>query len=126
MNTLFQADDFDAVLLIDASNAFNALSRTAALHNIRMLCPIIAAYIINTYRQPVRLFITCGKEIASAEGTTQGDPLAMTFYAISTLPLITSLQEASTAKQCWSCHTNQRLVGYTEYSWSKPRIFSEK
>ena len=25
----------------------------------------------------------------------------MTFYAISTLPLITSVQAASTAKQCW-------------------------
>ena len=32
-----------------------------------MLCPIFAAYIINTYRQPVRLFIVDGKEIASAE-----------------------------------------------------------
>ena len=41
------------------------------------------------------------EEIASAEGATQGDPLAMVFYAISTLPLIVSLQAASTAKQCW-------------------------
>ena len=101
MNTLFEADDIDAVLLIDASNAFNALNRTVALHNIRVLCPIIAGYAINTYRQPARLFIVGGKEIASAEGTTQGDPLAMAFYAISTLPLITSLQAASTVKQCW-------------------------
>ena len=95
MSTLFQADDIDAVLLIDASNAFNALNRTAAMHNIRVLCPIIATYIINTYIQPVRLFIVGDKEIASAEGTTQGDPLAMAFYAISILPLITSLQAAS-------------------------------
>ena len=100
MNTLFEADDIDAVLLNDASNAFNALNRTVALHNIRVLCPIIAGYAINTYRQPARLFIV-GKEIASAEGTTQGYPLAMAFYAISTLPLITSLQAASTVKQCW-------------------------
>ena len=101
MNSLFEADDIDAVLLIDAFNAFNALNRTVALHNIRVLCPIIAAYIINTYRQTARLFIVGGKEIVSAEGTTQGDPLAMAFYAISTLPLITSLQAASTVKQCW-------------------------
>ena len=101
MNTLFQADDIDAVLLIDASNAFNTLNRTAAMPNIRVLCPIIAAYVINTYRQPARLFIIGGKEIASAEGTTQGDPMAMAFYAISTLPLITSVQAASTVKQCW-------------------------
>ena len=74
MHAIFEADDTDAVLLIDASNAFNALNRAAALHNIRALCPVIAAYAINTYRQPARLFITGGKEIVSAEGTTQGDP----------------------------------------------------
>ena len=77
MHAIFKADDTDAVLLIDAINAFNALNRGAALHNIRVLCPVIAAYAINTYRQPARLFITGGKEIVSAEGPTQGDPLAM-------------------------------------------------
>ena len=39
MNALFQADDIDAVLLTDTSNAFNTLNRTAAMHNIRVLCP---------------------------------------------------------------------------------------
>ena len=38
MHAIFKADDTDAVLLIDASNAFNALNRAAALHNIRVLC----------------------------------------------------------------------------------------
>ena len=37
----------------------------------------------------------------SAEGTTQGDPLAMALYALSVQPLITSLQAASSTKQCW-------------------------
>ena len=101
MHRIFEADDTDAVLLIDASNAFNSLNRAAALHNIRVLCPIIAVYAINTYRQSARLFITGGKEIKSAEGTTQGDPIAMGLYAISIQPLITSLQAMSDAKQCW-------------------------
>ncbi|XP_073231902.1 uncharacterized protein [Porites lutea] len=101
MHTIFESDDTDAVLLIDASNAFNALNRAAALHNIRILCPIIAIYAINTYRQPARLFVIGGKEIVSAEGTTQGDPLAMGLYALSIQPLITSLQAASSVKQCW-------------------------
>ena len=101
MHTIFESDDTDAVLLIDASNTFNALNRAAALHNIRILCPIIAIYAINTYRQPARLFVIGGKEIVSAEGTTQGDPLAMGLYALSIQPLITSLQAASSVKQCW-------------------------
>ena len=37
----------------------------------------------------------------SAEGTTQGDPLAMGLYALSIQPLNTSLQAASSVKQCW-------------------------
>ena len=39
IHAIFHADETDAVLLIDASNAFNALNRTAALNNIRVLCP---------------------------------------------------------------------------------------
>lgn len=77
MHRIFEADDTNAVLTIDASNVFNALNRAEALHNIRILCPIIAGYAINTYRHSAQLFITSGKEIRSAEGTTQGDPLPM-------------------------------------------------
>ena len=98
MHAIIEADDMDAVLLIDASNAFDALNRAISLHNIRVLCPVIAAYAINTYRKSARLFITGGKEIVSAEGTTQGDPLAMALYALSVQPLITSLQAASSTK----------------------------
>ena len=101
MHSIFEADETDAVLLIDASNAFNALNRAAALHNIRVLCPPIATYAINTYREPARLFIIGGKEIKSAEGTTQGDPLAMGIYAISLQPLITRLGISNDLKQCW-------------------------
>ena len=69
MHRIFEEDDTDAVLLIDASNVFNALNRAAALHNIHVLCPFIAVYAINTYRHSTRLFITGGKEITPAEGT---------------------------------------------------------
>ena len=77
MSSIFGVDETDPVLLINASNAFNALNGAAALHNIRVLCPTLATYVINTYRQPARLFVSGGEELISAEGTTQGDPLSM-------------------------------------------------
>ena len=83
------------IFLVHASNAFNALNRAAALHNVRISCPTIATYAINTYRLPARLFILGGKELTSAEGTSQGDPLAMSLYAISVQPLISILQNSS-------------------------------
>ena len=101
MHSIFEEEETDAALLIDASNAFNALNRAVALHNIRVLFPPIATYAINTYRQSVRLFITGGSELKSAEGTTQGDPLAMAIYTISLQPLVTLLGISIDAKQCW-------------------------
>ena len=64
---LFEADDTDAVLLIDATNPFNFVNRATALHHIRILCPALATNAINTYRVPVRLFVTGGKELPSTE-----------------------------------------------------------
>ena len=50
--------------------------------------PIIATYAINTYRrEPARLFVIGGKEIVSAEGTSQGDALAMGLYAYKQRPV---------------------------------------
>ena len=83
MHRIFELVGTDAVLLIDASSAFNSLNRAAALHNTRVLCPSIATYVINTYKEPARLFVTGGKEIKFTEATTLGDPIAMSLYAIS-------------------------------------------
>ena len=99
MRTIFDNDETECVLLVDASNAFNCLNRRAALHNARILCPAIATVLINTYRDEVLMFVVGGEIIRSAEGTTQGDPLAMSMYAIGILPLITQLQ--CETKQVW-------------------------
>ena len=101
MREIFEAESSDAVLLVDASNAFNSLNRSAALHNVRALCPTLATFAINTYRKPARLFIIGGKEISSSEGTTQGDPIAMGLYSICLQPLISHLSLSSSARQCW-------------------------
>ncbi len=96
---LFQRTETEAVLLVDASNAFNSLNRQTALHNIRRLCPPLATILINTYRAPTELFVD-GHVLYSREGTTQGDPLAMPMYAIATLPLIKRLNQ-NAANQVW-------------------------
>ena len=85
--------DTDAVLLIDAENAFNSINRKVMLHNLKFICPIIATYIINCYATPSRLFIVGGGEILSSEGTTQGNPTAMGAYALGILSLIKFLLE---------------------------------
>ena len=96
-NTLFQMDETEAVLLVDANNAFNSLNRSVALLNIRFTCPPLATTLINTYRAHTELFVE-NEVIWSQEGTTQGDPLAMAFYALSTLPLIEKLPSTT---QVW-------------------------
>jgi hypothetical protein len=51
VRTAFDSYDTEAVLLVDATNAFNSLNRQVALHNIRRLCPPLATILINTYLQ---------------------------------------------------------------------------
>ena len=102
MRELFEEEEAEAVLLIDASNAFNSMNRMVGLHNIRIQCPYLSKYLINTYRQQSRLFITGGGEIASMEGTTQGDPLAMPWYSINTELMIFTLRRfIERVKQVW-------------------------
>ena len=88
MGDIFEEEETDALLLVDAKNAFNSINRRVLLHNISYLCPAMATYVINCYRNPSRLFVQGGLEIASTEGTTQGDPMAMPSYAIGILPLL--------------------------------------
>ena len=71
-------------MLVDASNG------SVALHNFQYLCPSFATILINTYGSPAALFVD-GDVLYSNEGTTQGDPLAMPFYALATIPLIQRL-----------------------------------
>ena len=93
MRDIFADINTDAVLLIDAENAFNSLNRKVMLHNIKFICPVIATYIVNCYSTPSRLFIVGGSELLSKEGTTQGDPTAMGAYALGVVPLIAFLLE---------------------------------
>ena len=76
MNIFFQDEQTEAVLPVDAANAFNAVSSRTFLHNIDIIYPLIATFVHNCYSRLSKLFVIGGAEIASSEGTTQGDPVA--------------------------------------------------
>ena len=84
MKEIFDDKQTDAIILVDASNAFSSLNRNAALHNIQILSPQFSTILINTYRLPVRIVVFGSKGIVLNEGTTQGNNLAMSFYALGT------------------------------------------
>ena len=90
MQQVWDEENTEGFLLIDSSNIFP------------ILYPRPAMAIINTYRIPSRLFIVGGGELQSQEGTTQGDPLAMPFYAISVVVLMSFLNaKLAEVKQVW-------------------------
>ena len=51
MRDIFNKEACDAVILVDAENAFNKLNRRVALHNIQYICPPFATVLINTESQ---------------------------------------------------------------------------
>ena len=51
MRELLKNDDTKAVLLVDASNAFNVMNSMVAIHNIHRLCSSIATILINMYQK---------------------------------------------------------------------------
>ena len=93
MQPIYEDQSAEAVLSVDASNAFNSINRNVFLHNVEVICPSIARYVKNCYSVKSRLFIIGSGEIQSMEGTTQGDPAAMVIYAIAIIPLILTLVE---------------------------------
>ena len=98
VNSLFQREKTEALLLVDASNALN---RQTVLHNLQRLCPSLATARINSYRAPSELYVD-GDVLLSQEGTTQGDPLATPMYALATIPLIRKLKTSvSDVDQVW-------------------------
>ena len=99
MQTVFHDAKTDAVILVDASNAFNNMNRRVALLNILVLCPIIATVLINCYRGCAALYVG-GETLLSQEGTTQGDPLAMAMFALASVPLINKIATPD-ATQAW-------------------------
>ena len=87
----------EMLLLVDAANGFNNLSRYSMLWTVRHRCPRLSRLTFNCYRHQVRLVSRQlgGKNeiILSKEGVTQGDSLEMALYGIVLLPLAEVLRE---------------------------------
>ena len=69
MNKIFDDDITEAMLFVDASNAFYCLNRRITLHNCQYICPALSQTLINTYREASLLFCD-GQTLLSKEGTT--------------------------------------------------------
>ena len=57
LRSSFESEFSEAILLVDAKNAFNSLNRQTALLNILHLCPSIARFLINSYRSEINPYI---------------------------------------------------------------------
>ena len=92
MRLIFEDSSAKAVILVDANNTVNSINRKVALYNSQATCSPFSKILINTYRSPSRLIILGVAEILSIKGTTQGDNLAMSFYALATVEIQKRLQ----------------------------------
>ena len=102
MNKAFNLSQSEALLLVDATNAFNSINRKVALHNVHRICPSFHRFLLNSYQAPVKLFLSGSNMfIWSKEGATQGDPAAMAFYALATRPLMDVLAKINDIIQSW-------------------------
>ena len=92
---VWNEDSTEAILLVDADNAFNRLNRQVALHNVKQTCPPIFTFLNNHYQVPADLILNRASPedsaLRSEEGCTQGDAAAMTFYALGIKPLVEKL-----------------------------------
>ena len=138
MSDIFEQQATDALLLVDANNAFNSLNRRVPLHNISYVCPPMAIYIRNCYSAPSRLFVLGGTEISSSEGTKRGDPIAMPVYAIGITALLELIKAPATETDvsmkhvafaddlggggCWGPDYSATLVGQHSALRSQARI----
>ena len=96
------------LLVVNAANSFNNLSRLAMLWIIRHHWPKMTRFAFNAYRHQWQQRLCVGRAglatlvLLSMEGVTQGDPLTVALYGVALLPLIEHLrQEYPRVLQPW-------------------------
>ena len=94
-------DENEAVSLIDATNAFNLLSRKLALENMKIVCPALFNAVKNSYPPPSPIYVN-GTTLWSEEGPRQGDPLAMCMCGVAILPLIQKISRVNVIQKWYA------------------------
>ena len=83
--------ELEGVLLVDARNGFNELSRKAAFWTVWHEWPEGSRFAFNCYRHAATVVLRRANGEAefllSWEGVIQGDPLSMIIYGIALVPL---------------------------------------
>ena len=67
MADIYNDVETEAVLLVDASNAFNSINRAVMIQNIKIICPHLAMFVENCYRHEIRLFVIGGVKLKSTD-----------------------------------------------------------
>jgi hypothetical protein len=80
----WELEDVEAMVLVDARNAFNKLDRERALTEIEGRDNILGPLFRNFYPGRTPLWLPDGSRMWSEEGTTQGCPLGMPMFAMGT------------------------------------------
>ena len=82
----------EAVLLVDAENAFNSINRNVMIHNISVVCPAISIYVSNGYQSAARLFVIGGKRYCQKKELPKA-VRHMGIYVMGVTPLLDFLHE---------------------------------
>jgi hypothetical protein len=68
MQKFFECNNIEAVILIDANNAFNHLNRSVTLWNTQFICPSLSIYAPNCYENPLAfLYLEAEKSVQKKE-----------------------------------------------------------
>ena len=64
---MFNEENTEPMIMVDASNAFNSINREAFLHKTKVLCPALATLINTCHSIPSDLFAQGGKRLKSRQ-----------------------------------------------------------
>ena len=57
MSDIYNDQTSEAILLVDATNAFNSMNRKTALLNVKSICPPFFRFLDNCYKTPSQLLL---------------------------------------------------------------------